>query len=394
HLPANSTNQRVAGKIFVQSGTTVTINVQLENAASQCRIMLEDLNGNGSESQLANNQSTIFNVSSTGWRTIKIRQANNSTARQKAWIKVTYIAPAVVNTRDASNDVRTKVAIWTGNKGTSDITDCGNWEEGIFPTDSTTTIISGLSNPQPIFNASRTLLHLNLREGANPQIANGVKISLKGQLSSSGGNISGTGTISFAGTGAGQAINGSATTISLPNLEVINPSGFSTTALQVTVNQNLLLTNGIISINDQDLIVNGNILGGSATSYVETNQNITTGFLRKTLNTESFNFPVGNATYTPVTLNNLGAASTFSVRCTNTVLTNGLTGTAVVSTGKLNKTWDIRSSATSGLNATATFNWNNLDEGTTFNRNSCRIAKNENGVLGWAPLNNSTVAGG
>ncbi|MFY8129215.1 MAG: alpha-amylase family glycosyl hydrolase [Chitinophagaceae bacterium] len=397
HLPANSTNQRVAGKIFVQNGTTVTINVLLENAASQCIVMLEDLNGMGSTAQLPSNGSAVFVVSGTGWRTIKIRQANNTTARQKAWIKATYTAPAVVNTRDEANSVRTKVAIWTGNKGTSNVSDCGNWEEGIFPTDSTTTIVSGLSNPQPIFNANATMTiqNLSLKEGAAPQIGNGVKLIVKGIVSSNGGNIVGAGTLSMGGTLAGQSIGGTAN-LSVSNLEVNNPNGFNISGIDVTVTGNLTFTNGLITINNNALNVN-TYSGASTTSYIRTtNANSATGFVTKLLGSESFIFPVGNANYSPVTINNTSSSSnsTFSVRCFDNVLTNGLTGSTVSSTGRLNKTWDIRSSATSGLNVSATFNWNAADEGATFNRNSCRVAKNENGGLGWAPINNNTVAGG
>lgn len=397
HLPANSTNQRVVGKIFVQAGTSVTINVRLENAASQCTIMLADLNGNGSTSQLAHNQSTIFNVSSSGWRTIKIRQANNSTARQKAWVKVTYTAPAVVNTRDAANSVRTKVAIWTGNKGTSDIQDCGNWEEGIFPTDSTTTIISGLSNPQPIFNANATVTvrNLVLQEGAAPQIGNGVTLIVLGTVSNNGGSISGLGTLSMGGTTVGQAIGGSSR-LSVSNLDVNNPFGFAINDIDVAVTGNLQFRNGIINLNNNELSLN-TYSGAASNRFIRTaNSNTATGFVARNLALESFTFPVGNTNYTPVTINNT-ASSTFGifrVRCFDNVLTNGLTGTTVASAGRLNKTWDIRTNISSGLNATTTFQWNTADEGAGFTRNSCQIIKNENAGAGWAAANNLTIASG
>lgn len=397
HLPANSTNQRVAGKIFVQNGTNISINVVLENAASQCIVMLEDLNGLGSTAQLPSNGSAVFVVSGTGWRTIKIRQANNTTARQRAWIKATYTAPAVVNTRDVANNVRTKVAIWTGNKGTTDVSDCGNWEEGIFPTDSTTTIVSGLSNPQPIFNANATMTiqNLSLKEGAAPQIGNGVKLIVKGIVSSNGGNIVGAGTLTMGGTLAGQSIGGTAN-LSVSNLEVNNPNGFNINGIDVTVTGNLIFTSGVINLTSNNLILN-TYSGASTTSFVRTqNNNSATGFVQTVSANAVYTFPVGNTNYTPVTINNSASSnsSIFRVRCFESVLTNGLSGTNISSNGKLNKTWDIRSSASSGLNVTTTFNWNPADEGSAFTRNSCRIAKNENASAGWTGLGNYTVAGG
>lgn len=397
HLPANSTNQRVVGKIFVQGGTQVTINTTLENAGNQCIMMLQNLDGNGSSATLTSGNSANIAITTTGWYTVKIRQANTSQARQKAWVRVTYTAPTVVNTRDAANNVRTRSAIWTGNKGTTDFWDCGNWEEGVFPTDSTTTIVSGLSNPQPIFNANANIqiLNLSLLEGATPQIGNGVTLHVKGAVSNNGGSIGGDGTLSMSGTAAGQSIGGTAN-LSVTNLAVNNPNGFSINGIDVTVTGNLQFINGLITINSNQLNIN-TYSGVSATSYIRTtNANSATGFVRRNLGASSFVFPIGNANYTPVTINNISSSnsSTFSVRCFDNVLTNGLTGTTVASTGRLNKTWDIRSSATTGLNVTATLQWNAADEGSTFTRNSCRIGKNENASAGWAAINNFTVAGG
>ncbi len=137
-LPANSTNQRVAGKIFVQSGTTVAYYLKPSVDNTNISISLWDLYGNklseaSGNSTAASPISASYNATYTGWITIKVRNADANQPAQKAWANVTYTAPTTINTRDTANSATTRVSIWTSNKGTSDITDCGNWEEGIVP---------------------------------------------------------------------------------------------------------------------------------------------------------------------------------------------------------------------------------------------------------------------
>lgn len=399
HLPANSTNQRVVGKIFVQGGTQVTINPTLENAGTNCIISFQNLNGSGNTTTAVGSGTDVnYTAATNGWYTIKIRQGSTAWPKQKAWVKVTYTAPTVVNTRDATNNVKTKVAIWTGNKGTTDISDCGNWEEGITPSDSTTMIVSGFANPQPIINSNLTVNALVLMNEANVQISGSNELIVKGTVSNNGGRISGSGALAFKSNNAGMGITGTSN-LEVSNLTLNTPyiEGINVSLVNLTINNNLNLISGKLNISSNDLILLGTLTGGNANSYIKTeNSNNATGFISRNLASESFSFPVGNTNYTPVIINNTSSSTfgIFKVRCFESVLTNGLSGTAVVSTGKLNKTWDIRTNISSGLNVTATFNWNNLDEGNTFNRNSCRVAKNENGVLGWVPINNNTVAGG
>ena len=155
-LPANSTNQRVAGKIFVQNGTTVSYKLFPAIDNTNISISLWDLNGNKLSEAIGNSTviapiSNTYNATYTGWITIKVRNAVNTQAAQKVWANVTYTAPTTLNTRDITNDATTKVSIWTGNKGTNDITDCGNWEEGLVPNNSSTIIIPSYSVPTPVF---------------------------------------------------------------------------------------------------------------------------------------------------------------------------------------------------------------------------------------------------
>lgn len=396
HLPANSTNQRVAGKIFVQGGTQVTINATLENAGNQCIIQLLNLDGNGGSSTLTSGNSAVFSIATTGWYTVKIRQANAMQARQKAWIRVIYTAPTVVNTRSAANNVRTRVAIWTGNKGTTDVSDCGNWEESITPSDSTTTIISGLSNPQPIFlaNATFTIQNLVLQDGAAPQISAGVNLIVRGTISNNGGSISGTGTLTMGGTGVGQNIGGSAN-LSVSNLTVNNSNGFSISDIDVTVTNNLTFTSGRILMGTGNLRVNGAISGHNASRYMVMQNLTNTGALQLPVGATTTIFPIGtSARYNPISITNAGTATVIGVKNFGAVFSNGLTGTSIANTGRLEQSWQLIPANSTNLNLAVTLQWNTNDELATFNRNSCFIARNDANNTGWKRVNMNSMASG
>jgi glycosidase len=184
-LPANSTNQRVCGKIFVKSGTTINYKISPEIAASDLTVGLFDLDGNrlsevSGLTSAASMLSGTYSSATTGWVVVKIRNSTNTSAAQKCWVNVTYTAPAVVNTRDAANDATTRASIWTGNKATSDITDCGNWEEGKIPNANSTIIIPPYASPAPLFqnSISGRILGLTATAGNYKTVNNAiVKIS-------------------------------------------------------------------------------------------------------------------------------------------------------------------------------------------------------------------------
>lgn len=386
-LPANSTNQRVAGKIFVQGGTNVSIHVRLENTSSSAVIMLQNLEGVGSSSTITSGNEVVYPITNTGWYTIKIRQANNTTPTQKAWIRVTYTAPAVVDTRATVNDVKTKAAIWTGNMGNTDITNCGNWEEGILPDATRDLIISGASNPQPIINANLSARNLILRENANPVLQ--ANLTLSGNISNNISGIGGTSSanIIFAGTTT-QTISGDDLNVAT-SVQINNTAGVQLNA-NATINGTLTLTQGKFILNSNNLTISttGTITGASANSYIETQGS---GFVSRLVSGSAVLFPVGNTTYTPVTITNTGTNSAVQVRCFNSMLDNGTNGNTITTPGKLNKTWVVTPS-NSGANLNITLQWNNTEHDGSFNPSSCLVAGNENNNQGWAGLTTATAA--
>ena len=155
-LPANSTNQRVAGKIFVQTGTNVAYYLTPATDNTNISISLWDLDGNmlseaSGNSTAASPISGSYSTTYTGWITVKVRNANNTQPAQKVWANVTYTAPTTVDTRTTANAAATRVSIWTSNANSSDINNCGNWEEGKVPTNGSTIIIPPFARIPPVF---------------------------------------------------------------------------------------------------------------------------------------------------------------------------------------------------------------------------------------------------
>lgn len=139
--PDNSPNDRVVGKIFAAANTNIDYEVTLGTPGISLTVDFYDLSGNllhtnnGAVSPITGS----FTHSSTKWITIKVRNTSSSSLGQKCYVKMTYAAPANVNT--ASFPTTTNVSIWTSNGGSCDWSDCHNWEEGLVPTCSSTVII-------------------------------------------------------------------------------------------------------------------------------------------------------------------------------------------------------------------------------------------------------------
>ena len=95
----------------------------------------------------------------------------------------------------------------------------------------------------------------------------------------------------------------------------------------------------------------------NTTNYIQTTG---TGKLKITIgNSASATFPVGNASYDPVTItNNSGASDVFSVQVVDAVYLNGTSGTEV-STTVVDRTWNIsKTNANGGSGIDFVFNWN------------------------------------
>ncbi len=146
--PDNSPNARVVGKIFSKQNSSVSYTLFLGSPGTSLTLEFYDLNGQlldiggGSYASFSGAGTSIsgsFTNTATRWIVMKVRNTSASTPGQKCYVKLTYDAPEVVNTVDFPS--KSPVYIWTSNGGSSDWSDCRNWEEGVAPVCTGTVVI-------------------------------------------------------------------------------------------------------------------------------------------------------------------------------------------------------------------------------------------------------------
>ncbi len=97
-LPASSTAMRTVGKIFVESGKFVTLNLFPQDATKRLEIRLYSgstqvaaVNGTG-------NLTLTYTPTTTAYFIIKVKNYNSTNPTQKVWVKATYTAAKVIPT--------------------------------------------------------------------------------------------------------------------------------------------------------------------------------------------------------------------------------------------------------------------------------------------------------
>ncbi len=377
-LPANSTNQRVAGKIFAAAGNAITYKIFPEIDGVNITGMLSDLDGNivatASGTATAGSPLTItYTPTSDKWIVVKVRHTNNIQAAQKVWCNVAYTAPQVVDTRAAANSSTLKVSIWTGNAGTTNVTDCRNWEEGKLPDSLTHVIIPAYSSVMPVINAPLACKNLVLENGTSLTVNN--VLSVTGNITNNGAIINGTTKISMGGN-VTQTITG---VTSLPVIEINNVNGVTLND-NISINNDLQLTMGNLLINNNNIQLanTATITGGSSASYIQTGNNPSNGGVICTeVGSVEKLFPIGNTNYTPLKLVNTGTAMNFCVRNFEQVLMQGTFGSTRIGDEYINKTWVIDPATATGANVTAAFQWNNTNQLSGFSQMGAYVAKHK-----------------
>jgi alpha-amylase len=200
-MPANSTNFRTAGKIYVQSGKVVTYTVFPENATKSLYVGLYSAAGSLLSSRSGTGTLTRnYTPNFTGWITIRVRNNSATNPSQRCWVNVSYEAPAVITNANAAS-AGGAASIWTGNGGTSDWNDPYNWEEGKVPMDTSLVIIEANAFPQPAVVGAADANKVILEEGAHLFVHGTLSVqSIEGlpQVSGTGTIIQGAETISLA----------------------------------------------------------------------------------------------------------------------------------------------------------------------------------------------------
>ncbi|MBO9564206.1 MAG: DUF1939 domain-containing protein [Niastella sp.] len=98
-LPASSTALRTAGKIFDETGKTITVNLYPANTTPNLTVNLYNSSNTIVQTVSGTGNLTLtYTPSSTGLYTVKVKNTSASNPAQKVFVKVTYTAPKVANT--------------------------------------------------------------------------------------------------------------------------------------------------------------------------------------------------------------------------------------------------------------------------------------------------------
>ena len=130
-----------------------------------------------------------------------------------------------------------------------------------------------------------------------------------------------------------------------------------------------VLTTGSLTLGGKPILGNNNVTLGSAissisgtpTHYFQTNGS---GTVRRNIaNNINFSFPIGNAMYNPISIQNkTGNSDLFAARVIDSASLNGVSGT-LVATPHVKATWDIsKTNANTGSGIDMTFSWNSSQE--------------------------------
>ena len=208
-LPEKSCEQRLVGKIYVESGKKITYNVYQDGKKEDITFALYDLDGNLLHKKNASATVTgNYTPTKTGWVAMKVWNTVNTNTGQKCWVNVSYQAPAKV-TGTMSDRADTRASIWTGNAGTTDWKDCGNWEQGKVPTSSSRVVIPDNGDVRPVVSSSITIKELIIEKGKGTGVEPDVKVT--GTLNVTGAITCKEGTAFICGSGkvASASVDGS-----------------------------------------------------------------------------------------------------------------------------------------------------------------------------------------
>ncbi len=154
------------------------------------------------------------------------------------------------------------------------------------------------------------------------------------------------------------------------------------------------LSDGYLYLGNYNLSLNGTATSptsASSASFIVTNG---TGTMSAVCS--NITFPVGSSgsasSYTPLTINNSGTSDTYSVRiCDNATSDGSCSGTAITS-GVVNKMWQISEGVAGGSNVSLTLQWNSANEGGSFSRTAAMVAHYTGGQ--WNATQTATSASG
>ena len=310
-----------------------------------------------------------------------------SSLLQNTWFR--RVASAVcVDTSSAVAITVNTPGTWVGNTSNA-WANTANWSCPQIPTATTNvTIPTGSANMPVIINAQQAN-NIAIQSAASLTLnVAASQLSVFGNITNNGSFTNSNGKLIFTGSAAQTIPTGTYAKVQVNNAAGLTLGG------AVTLNDSLVLTNGIVSLANNNLTLGSTAYAntGSTTSYIKTNGTgsaIING-IGTTGKTGNIAIPVGNASFNPIVFANSGTTDNFTVRVIDSVTTtySGSTPTgAKIIANAVGKSWIINEAVAGGSNANITLQWNTADELTGFARANSYLAYH-NGTI-WM----SNVAG-
>ena len=161
NLPTNSTDCRLVGRIFAQSGQQINLELYPENPLLPITVFYLDKDCNVIDSVSATG--TILDSivpTYSGWYSIRIKNATSTQAGQKCYVKLIYTAPGIVDTSVPKN----KCACTSSSAGIEEST---NDEWMVYPNPTKTKVTVEYLVPMPV----DAEIHLYSMDGKQVPIA-------------------------------------------------------------------------------------------------------------------------------------------------------------------------------------------------------------------------------
>ncbi len=234
---------------------------------------------------------------------------------------------------------------------------------------------SGTANVALDINGSFTIANTATFKACG---ANGnLTVNLAGSFTQNGTLTSpGAGVFNLIFDGAANANIGGAAPLSLPTITMNKTAGAIAALTQhLTFTKSLTFLSGKIRLGNFNLTqASGAAATGAsgANGYAETTG---TGKYILVMTTPGGNFPVGNGSYTPLSLVLTTLSSTFGVRVDSGFLAEIPGCTGYVTDDAVKKMWIVTREAGAANISEMYVNWNGSDEGSSFNRALCSVAR-------------------
>jgi hypothetical protein len=223
------------------------------------------------------------------------------------------------------------------------------------------------TNGGTITNDGDLLVSGDLANESGAALQGDGQYQVEGDWTNSATFDAGTSTVTFDGNANSTVTSGGDAFYNLR----LNKAGANLLLGDELTVQNLLdfqAAGNYVILGSYDLVAE-NISGNAANRHIRTTG---LGALVRTVGNSPVFFPVGNNTYNPATLTNVGTTDQLSVRVIDGVYDAGASGQPFAA-GAVNRTWLVEEATPGDLDLTLTVQWNGSEELSSFDRTQSYI---------------------